>query len=201
MRRMRWKGNSDSMPLLRSFTFLTLNGFTHGPKGDISWHRHGAEESAYAAEGANSGSVLVFGRKTYQMMASYWPTPMALEQNPAVAKGMNDAEKIVFSKTLRKAAWSNTTLVKKNIVGEMRRLKQIPGKDMTILGSGSIVALFAEAGLIDEFQIMLDPVAIGKGTTLFRNIKRKLDLTLVDTRTFKSGVVLLTYHTDRTVAG
>ena len=182
------------MRRLSSFIFVTLNGYSHGPKGDISWHRHGAEENAYAAESLRSGATLLFGRVTYEMMASYWPTPLALTNDPIVAKGMNDAEKVVFSRRMRKAAWNNTTLVKKNIVEEIRKMKQMPGKNMTILGSGSIVTLFAEAGLIDEYQIMLDPVAIGKGTPIFKNIKQTLDLRLTSTKTFKSGVVLLCYQ-------
>ena len=176
------------------FNFITLDGYFKGPKGDISWHRHGAEENEYAAEGLSSESTLLFGRVTYQMMASYWPTPIAIKNDPIVAEGMNNAEKIVFSRTLKKADWNNTRLVKDNIAEEIRKMKQMPGKDMTILGSGSIVTQFAEQGLIDEYQIMVDPVVIGDGTPIFKDIKHKLNLKLTMTRTFKSGVVLLCYQ-------
>ncbi len=182
------------MKKLTVFSFVTLNGYFEGLNRDISWHRHGEEENAYAAEGAGSGSTLLFGRVTYEMMASYWPTPIALKNSPAVAEGMNKAEKIVFSRTLKTASWNNTRVMKDNIVEEIRKLKQSPGVGMTVLGSGSIVAQFAEQGLIDEYQIMVDPVVIGSGTTLFRNIRHKLDLNLVGTRTFKSGVILLRYQ-------
>lgn len=181
------------MSILSSFTFLTLNGFYKGANEDISWHRHGEEESEFAAEGAGSDSILVFGRVTYQMMAGYWPTPMALEQNPAVAAGMNRSEKIVFSRTLQKAEWANTRVVKDDLVEEIRRLKAQAGKDLTILGSGSIVTQLAAAGLIDVYQFMIDPVALGKGTTLFAGLESKLDLQLTGSRVFKSGVVLLNY--------
>jgi dihydrofolate reductase len=176
------------------FNFITLNGCYKGPKGDISWHRHGAEENEYAADGLSSESTLLFGRVTYQMMASYWPTPIAIKNDPIVAEGMNNADKIVFSRTLKKVEWNNTRLVKDNITEEIRKMKQMPGKDMTILGSGSIVTQFAEQGLIDEYQIMVDPVVIGDGTPIFKDIKHKLDLKLTMTRTFKSGVVLLCYQ-------
>lgn len=143
-----------------AFNFITLNGYYKGPKGDISWHRHGEEENEYAARGLQSGSTLLFGRVTYEMMAGYWPTPDAINAIPEVAAGMNNADKIVFSRTLKKAAWNNTRLVKNNMEEEIRKLKQLPGNDMTVLGSGSIVTQLAEVGLIDEYQLMIDPVAL-----------------------------------------
>jgi dihydrofolate reductase len=182
------------MRKLFTFNFVTLNGFYKGPKGDISWHRHGAEENEYAAENLKSGNTLLFGRVTYELMASYWPTPIAIKNDPLVAEGMNNADKIVFSRTLKKVEWNNTRLVKDNIEEEIKKMKQQPGKDMTLLGSGSIVTQFAEQGLIDEYQIMVDPVVLGDGTPIFKNIKHKLDLQLTTARTFKSGVVLLCYR-------
>ena len=182
------------MKRVNAFNFITLDGYFEGPTRDISWHRHGAEENEYAVEGLKSGGTLLFGRVTYEMMASYWPTPAAIKNTPIMAEGMNNADKIVFSRTLKKVEWKNTQLVKDNIVGEMKKLKQMPGKDMTLLGSGSIMTQFAEEGLIDEYQIMVDPVALGAGTPIFRGLKHKLDLKLTMTRTFKSGVVLLCYQ-------
>jgi len=182
------------MRKLSAFNFITLNGFFKGLNGDISWHRHGGEESEFSAESLKSGNTLLFGRITYEMMAGYWTTPMAMQNTPEVAEGMNIADKIVFSKTLKKAEWKNTTLIRTNIVEEIKKIKKIQGTDMTILGSGSIITLFAEHGLIDEYSIMVDPVAIGEGTPIFNNIKHKLDLELTATRTFKSGVVLLNYR-------
>lgn len=179
---------------LIAFNFITLNGFFKGPNGDISWHRHGGEESEYSKEALRAENILLFGRLTYEVMASYWPTPEAIKDFPIVAEGMYKAEKIVFSRTLKKAEWNNTRIMKDNIVEEIRKLKRISGKDMTILGSGSIVTQFAERGLIDEYQIMLDPVVLGDGTPIFKDIKHKLYLKLTETRTFKSGVVLLCYE-------
>lgn len=176
------------------FNFVTLNGYFEGSKGDISWHKHDAEENEYAVEMLKSGDTLLFGRVTYEMMASYWPTPNAIKNDPIVAEGMNNADKIVFSRTLKKVEWNNTRLVKDNIEEEMGKMKQMPGKDMTLLGSGSILTQFAQQGLIDEYQIMVDPVVLGDGTPIFKNIKHKLDLKLTRTRTFKSGVVLLCYQ-------
>jgi dihydrofolate reductase len=106
---------------------------------------------------------------------------------------MNNADKIVFSRTLKKAGWNNTRVVK-NMVEEVKKMKQIPGKDMTLLGSGSIVTQLSEQGLIDEYQIMVDPIVIGEGTPIFKDVKRQLELKLTMTKTFKSGVVLLCYQ-------
>src|SRR5437899_926176 len=120
---------SLKMRKLVIFNFSTLNGYFEGPGGDLSWHRHGEEESKFASESVGQGGVLLFGRITYEHMASYWPTPMALQQMPAVAEGMNKAEKIVFSRTLKKADWENTRLINEDVVAAVRQLKQAPGKD------------------------------------------------------------------------
>jgi len=181
------------MRKITAYNFLTLNGFFKGPHGDLSWHKHGGEEAEFATEGASSGSVLLFGRVTYEMMASYWPTPMATEQNPEVAEGMNASEKIVFSNTLKKADWSNTKIISGDIIEEVKKIKRTPGNDMTILGSGSIISQFTDQKLIDTYLLMVDPVALPNGTPVFNGIKEKLELKLVDIRKFKSGVVLLTY--------
>jgi dihydrofolate reductase len=184
------------MGRVSAFNFVTLDGYFEGPKRDISWHKHDADGTAYAVEGLKSGNALLFGRVTYELMASYWPTPVAIQNDPVVAEGMNKAEKIVFSRTLKRAEWNNTRLVSDNMGDEVRKMKQIPGKDMTLLGSGSILTQLAEEGLIDEFQFMVNPVALGEGTPIFKNIKHRLNLKLTSTRTFKNGNVLLCYQPD-----
>jgi len=182
------------MRKLNVFNFVTLNGFYKGTNEDISWHRHGEEEFGYSAESLKSGNTLLFGRVTYEMMASFWPTPMGIEHSPIIAEGMNKAEKIVFSKKMKKAEWNNTKVIGGDIVAEMKRMKKSKGKDMTVLGSGSIVTQFTDAGLIDEYHIMIDPIAIGNGTTIFGSLRNKLELELTEVKTFKSGVVLLSYQ-------
>lgn len=181
------------MGKLIAYNFTTLNGYYKGPENDISWHRHGAEEGAFASDNLEARATLLFGRVTYEMMAGWWPSPMAMESMPDVAKGMNESEKIVFSTTLDSADWENTTLISGDLIEEVRKLKAIPGKVMTILGSGSIIAQLADAGQIDEYQFMIDPVALGDGTPSFKGLTRKLDLKLMDVRKFDSGVVLLSY--------
>lgn len=182
------------MAQLTVFNFITLNGAYKGPGGDIQWHRHGGEEQEYAAKGANAESTLLFGGKTYRMMASWWPTPMALQSMPDVARGMNASQKIVFSRTLKKASWENTRIIASDPVRAIRRLKKEHDGSLTVLGSGSIVTLCAEHGLIDDYQILVDPVLIGSGTPIARGLTHPVGLHLVSHQAFKSGVVLLRYQ-------
>jgi dihydrofolate reductase len=181
------------MPQLSCFNFLSLNGYYKGLREDISWHRHGEEEAQFSAENAKSDSILLFGRVTYEMMVSFWPTEQAKSMMPEVADGMNKSEKIVFSRTMEKAEWNNSRVIQHDIYGTVRKLKETGTKDMTILGSGSIVSQLADHGLIDVYSIMIDPVAIPYGSTIFHGISKKLDLKLISTRSFNSGVVLLNY--------
>ena len=136
----------------------------------------------------------MFGRITYELMASYWPTPKAIKNDPIVAEGMNSMPKVVFSRTLDKASWSNTKLVKGDIASEIRKMKREPGKGMAILGSGSIVSQLAPEGVIDEYQLVVTPVVLGQGRTMFDGIKDKLNLKLTKTRTFGNGKVYLCYE-------
>ena len=182
------------MRKLRVFNFITLDGYFEGPNHDISWHRHGTEENEFAAQMLGLGSVLLFGRVTYELMASYWQTPLANQQTPLIAQAMNSGEKIVFSRTLQRPQWSNTKLLKGDIGEEIRKMKLSPGKDMTLLGSGSVVSQFADQGLIDEYQIMIDPVLLGSGTPICKGIRHRQSLQLTLTRSFRSGSVLLCYQ-------
>lgn len=182
------------MQRLTAFNFVTLDGYFQGPNADTSWHRHGAEQDEYAAEALTGGGTLLFGRVTYEMMAGYWTSPAAVKSSPIVARGMNSAEKIVFSRTLKTVDWNNSRLVKGRIDEEVRKLKEMPGKGMAILGSGSIVTQLAEHGLIDDYQIMVNPIAIGGGASLFKGLTKPLELKLTSTRVFKNGIVLLCYE-------
>jgi dihydrofolate reductase len=183
------------MRKLLVFNMVSLDGFFVDRKGDMSWaHKNDAEWNAFVNENASGNGVLVFGRITYELMASYWPTPMALQNSPVVAKGMNDMPKIVFSRTLDNASWSNTKLVKGDLAAEMRKMKKQPGPDMVILGSGSIVSQLAQQNLIDEYQIALSPIVLGNGRTMFEGVKEKLNLKLTKSRTFGNGTVFACYQ-------
>jgi dihydrofolate reductase len=107
---------------------------------------------------------------------------------------MNNMPKVVFSRTLEKASWKNTKLVKGDIAAEVRKMKGEPGPDMAILGSGSIVSQLAQAGLIDEFQVVVNPIVLGKGRTLFEGVEEKIALKLIRSRAFGNGNVVLYYE-------
>ena len=176
------------------FNLVTLDGYFEGPNREIDWHNVDEEFNEYAVEMLNSVDTLLFGRVTYELMAGFWPTPDAMKNDPIVAERMNNLSKIVFSRTLDRVEWHNARLVKNNIAEEIKKMKNQPGKDMVILGSGSIVSELAQRGLIDEYRIMVNPVVLGRGKSLFKGINGRLNLKLTKTRTFKSGNVLLYYE-------
>src|SRR5262245_54576558 len=179
------------------FNHVSLDGYFVDVNGEMSWAKadhQDVEWNSFVAENASGGGALVFGRVTYELMASFWPTPFAIESMPAVAAGMNNMPKIVFSKTLDQASWNNTTLVKGDPAAEMRKMKQEAGEGLVILGSGSIVSQLAQEGLIDEYQVIVNPVVLGKGRTMFDGVEEKLSLKLTKTRAFGNGNVLLCYE-------
>ena len=173
---------------------MSLDGYIAGAGGDISWHNVDEEFQELAKTASNSGNTLLFGRVTYQLMSSYWPTSEAIKNDPVVARGMNNAEKIVFSRTLDKVGWNNTRLVTGDMVSEVRRLKQGSGKGLTVLGSGSIISQLAQERMIDEFEILLNPVVLGQGKTMFEGVADRFSLKLIKARTFGNGNILLNYE-------
>ncbi|XOV95289.1 MAG: dihydrofolate reductase family protein [Bacteroidota bacterium] len=179
------------MGSLNSFTFCTLNGFYKDDQSGIDWHVHGSEEAGFSSESLGNNHSLLFGRVTYEMMASFWPTSQAHEAFPEVAKGMNSAKKLVVSSSLKTVEWANSQILGKDWLDELRKLKQ--SENITLLGSGMILTQLAEANLIDLYQIMLDPVVIGKGTPIFDGINSNMHLELTDKRIFNSGTILLSY--------
>jgi dihydrofolate reductase len=184
------------MRKLGVFNHVSLDGYFVDQHGEMSWAHadHQDEEwDAFVAQNAGGGGMLVLGRVTYELMASFWPTPAALETMPMVAERMNTLPKVVFSKTMDEATWNNTRLIKGELAAAVRELKSTPGEDMVILGSGSIVAQLAQAGLIDEYQIVVNPVVLGAGRTMFDGIQEKQSLKLTKTRAFGNGDVLLCY--------
>jgi len=158
------------------FNHVSLDGYFTDANNEMSFAQNpvpDGEWDAFVAANAGGGGVLVFGRRTYELMAGFWPTPFATEQMPEVARQMNNLPKVVFSSTLGQASWNNTRLVKGDPASEIRRMKQEEGEDMVIFGSVSIVSQLAQEGLIDEYQIVVDPVALDQGRTMFEGLKEK----------------------------
>jgi dihydrofolate reductase len=184
------------MRRLVAFDNVTLDGYFAAIDGDIGW-AHGPpdpEFDAFVADNASGGGQLLLGRKTYDLMAGYWPTPLASQNSPIVAERMNQMPKVVFSRTMDMASWSNTKVVKGDLAAAVRRMKNESGPGMAILGSGSIVSQLAQEGLIDEYQLVVNPVVLGRGRTLFDGITARLGLRLAKSRVFRDGKVFLCYE-------
>jgi dihydrofolate reductase len=184
------------MPRLNMFNSVSLDGYFTDASNDMSWAHAGGDSDEFqefVAGNASGASALVFGRVTYELMASFWPTPAAAAQMPAVAAGMNRAAKYVFSRSLKKPDWANSTVLHGDPVQEIAKLKRADGPGLTILGSGSIVKQLAAANLIDDYQLMVCPVILGSGRTLFDGIPGRPTLKLANSRAFKNGKVFLHY--------
>ncbi len=145
----------------------------------------------------NTIDTILFGRVTYQLFESYWPhapeDPEATKSMIAFADKINAMPKIVFSKMLQNVNWNNTTLIEKDMVKEVIRLKEGDGRGSLSIGGISAIQTFMKLKLVDEFWLLVHPVIVGNGQRLFNGINEKLDLKLVDTKTFRSGVVVLHY--------
>ena len=176
------------------FNMMTLDGFFEGPGRSLDWHNVDAEFNTFAIDQLEAADMLMFGRVTYEMMAAYWPTPAAMGDDPVVAEKMNTIPKLVFSRTLAQAEWSHTRLVKTDAAAEVSKQKEQSGKDILIFGSARLAATLTAPGLIDEYRVIINPVILGGGTPLFQGIHQKLNLKLLQARTFGSGNVLLYYR-------
>jgi dihydrofolate reductase len=179
------------------FMMVSLDGYFEGDRHEIDWHNVGDEFNDFAIAQLQEADTLLFGRVTYNLMASYWPTEQAKTNDPVVAEKMNSTPKIVFSRSLAEATWENTRLVKQNFAAEVTRLKQEPGKAMIIFGSSDLAVTFLEHALLDECRIMINPVVLGHGKSLFKGIHDRLGMKLLRTKTFHSGNVLLYYEPAR----
>jgi dihydrofolate reductase len=171
---------------------ISLDGFFEGPNRELDWFVVDEEFFDYARDLLRTVDTILFGRVTYQMMASYWPT--TTENDPVITHKMNNLSKVVFSKTLSAVEWNNSSLVKENIAEEISQLKRQPGKDMVIFGSGNLVSTLTQLSLIDEYRIIVNPLILGNGNPLFKDLHDRLNLKLIKTKTLGSGVVILYYE-------
>jgi len=177
------------------FNLMTLDGYFEGKnKWDIAWHQVDDEFNAFSIQQLDQAGGLIFGRVTYQGMAGYWPSPAAIKDDPDVAIRMNSILKYVFSNTLDNAEWNNTLIIKGDAVAELSKLKQQPGKDLFVFGSGELASGFIRHDLIDEFRLMMNPIVLGAGNPLFKQTDQILKLKLLNTKSFQNGNVLLYYQ-------
>ena len=171
---------------------VSLDGYIEGPQREIDWHLVDDEFNAYAVDMLDASDVLIMGRRTYELMAGYWPT--ATDNDPVVKEKMNSTPKLVFSKTLKRVEWQNSRLATGSIANEVARLKHAPGDGVLPVGGSDLAASFLEQGLMDELHIILTPILLGGGKTVFDGIRKRYPLRLLSTRTFKSGNVVLVYQ-------
>jgi len=180
------------MRRLIMWNMVTLDGFFEGPKNwEIDWHEYvwGEELEQLSKQQLRSADMLLFGRVTYQGMAGYWPS-----EKGEVADFMNTLPKVVFSRTLEKAEWNNTKLVKEDAEQEVAQLKQQPGKDLFIFGSANLSSTLTQHGLIDEYRLGVNPVILGAGTRLFKASPNRMKMKLLEATPLQSGCVILRYR-------
>ena len=182
------------MKKIFAFIMATLDGYYEGPNQEFDFWVVDEEFNGFAVEQLDEVDTLLFGRVTYEGMAAYWPTSAAEQDDPTVAAKMNGLSKIVVSRTLDKAEWANSRLIKDDVTEELERLKQQPGKDIAILGSSALTASLLQMGLVDEVRIMVNPVVLGAGKSVFRTAGERIGLKLLKSRPFNSGNLLLYYQ-------
>jgi dihydrofolate reductase len=180
---------------LASFIVTSLDGFYEGPRGEFDWLVPDEEFNDFAVRQLDEADALGFGRATYEHMAAYWPTEQARANDPAITSRMNTKPKFVFSTALAQAGWSNTTIVAGEAVERIGAVKTALAGDLLILGSAHLTADFAAAGVLDELRIMVCPIVLGSGRSLFEDLEDRISLRLLRVRPFESGNVLLTYST------
>jgi dihydrofolate reductase len=181
-----------------------LDGIVAAADGALDWISYDEELEQYAHALHDVTDAVIWGRNTYQGMASYWLTvpgnPASTPAEVNHANWLQEATKIVVSRTLESVAWGgakNTVLIKDNIAEQINKLKQQPGKDIWLLGSPNLAETFIQLDLIDEYRINVNPTVLGRGKTLFGGVNREMRLKLLEAKTFKSGVVGLRYEPAR----
>ena len=173
---------------------ISIDGYFESLDHDLSWFVTGDEFFDYAVQQLSEADTLLFGRATYQQMAAYWPNAETPNEALATIKEkMNSLEKIVFSKTLKKADWNNSRIIEEHIGDAITKLKQQPGKDILIFGSGTIVSELTQLKLIDEYRLIINPVILGNGNPLFKSLNERINLKLTDVVKLTSGSVVLYY--------
>jgi dihydrofolate reductase len=185
------------MRKLSVFNSVSLDGYFTDSNSDNSFAHTDAGDPElvdFIKGNAQGKNVLVFGRVTYDEMVKWWPTPAATQAMPEIAKGMNDAPKIVFSRTLKKSDWEHTTVLSGDPAQEIAKIKQTDGPDLTVLGSGQIVAQLEAAGLFDSLQLLIVPVILGAGKSQFFGVKQKPWWKVARSKTFNNGRVFVAYE-------
>ncbi|NIR47037.1 dihydrofolate reductase family protein [candidate division KSB1 bacterium] len=185
------------MRKLRLQMQLTVDGFVAGQNGELDWIVWDWDDdlNRYVDELTDSIDTILLGRNMADGFISHWSNVITNPENPdfTFGKKMIDTPKVVFTKTLDKSEWENTDIATGNLVDEIKKLKLKDGKDIIVYGGAGFVSSLIRDGLIDEYHLFINPVALGDGMTIFRNLKKKQDWILVHAKSFTCGIVLLCY--------
>ncbi len=175
------------------FMMLTADGKFEGENHSIDWHNTDEEFDIFAQEQLDECDTIVMGRKTFELMESFWPTEEAKRLDPGTALRMNKMNKHVFSHNKIETSWENVELHGDNVAEVLNTLREKPGRDITVLGSSNLCLTLIQEGLLDEIRLMINPIVLGNGVSLFDGLELPLPLHLKATRTFEHGNILLTY--------
>jgi len=184
-----------------SFMHISLDGFVAGPNGEMDWIKVDQEIFDYIGKRISEGDTALYGRITYQMMESYWPTagdkPGASKHDIEHSKWYNNVHKVVLSKSVKGAGLTNTTIISDNLSDRITKIKQQAGKEILLFGSPTATHSLIKQNLIDGYWLFVNPVVLGQGIPLFTGIKDKIKLKLLTTHQFTNGVTELNYMVDR----
>ncbi len=184
-----------------SFMHISLDGFVAGPNGEMNWVKVDDEIFDYVGKRISEGDTSLYGRVTYDMMESYWPTagdkPNATKHDIEHSKWYSKVHKVVLSKTMKGTSPANTTIISDNITDRINEIKQSGSKDILLFGSPSATHSLIELNLIDGYWLFVNPVILGQGIPLFKDMNNKIDLKLLNTHQFTSGVIELNYIVDK----
>ena len=175
------------------FMMVSVDGYFEAPGHDISWHNADAEFSDFVHEQCALIGTIVMGHRTFELMESFWPSSQGQQEDPETARFMTETPKVVATYTPFTTKWGATTVISEDVAGEIGKLKAQEGKDIAIFGSNNLCVSLMDEGLVDEFRIMVNPIALGEGTALFKGISKSVILKRTTTREFKNGNILNTY--------
>ena len=176
---------------------ISLDGYFTSPKNEIDWFAgFDSEEWPWSGEILRRADAMLYGRVTYEEFRQFWPTPEPKQMgiDPYLIERLNNLPKIVFSKSLAETPWKPASLIREDPGAAVAKLKHDPGKDIVVVGSGTLVASLLRDDLIDEYFIRVRPIILGAGRPMFVDPKARHPLRLVSTRTFKSGTIGLHYE-------
>jgi dihydrofolate reductase len=184
-----------------SFMHISLDGFVAGPNGEMNWIKIDDEIFDYVGRRINKGDISLYGRVTYDLMESYWPTaadkPNASKHDINHSKWYAKVHKVVLSKTLKGKNLSNTTIISDNLADSTNKLRQTTGEDILLFGSPTATHALIKENLIDGYWLFVNPIILGHGIPLFKDIKEQINLKLLSTHQFNSGVTELNYIVEK----